>query len=65
MLQTLKAKDVAPLWLGLGGGAQRLRASSSSTEPLMSELWQPHVAGENLAAALSRRARTTWNSPPS
>jgi raffinose/stachyose/melibiose transport system substrate-binding protein len=58
VLQTFKSKGLVPLWLGLGGGATGY-AQQFMTEPLMSELWQPHVAGQNLAAAL-QNGSTTW-----
>jgi ABC-type glycerol-3-phosphate transport system substrate-binding protein len=59
-LKTLK-KHMTPLWVGLGGGAPGY-AQEFLTEPLMSELWAPHVAGGNLTSALENNT-TKWTSP--
>ncbi|HEY1639420.1 MAG TPA: extracellular solute-binding protein [Streptosporangiaceae bacterium] len=61
VLQLFKSKGLVPLWLGLGGGASGY-AQQFMTEPLMSELWQPKVAGKNLALAL-QNGSTTWTDP--
>lgn len=59
LLKTLSADHVTPLWLGVGGGAS-IYVQDFLTMPLMEELWQPHVAGNNIATDLQTGA-TTWN----
>ena len=51
LLKTLSGDHVTPLWLGVGGGAS-IYVQDFLTMPLMEELWQPHVAGNNIATAV-------------
>lgn len=60
VLKTLKSHGVQPLWLGVGGGAAGY-VQQFITQALMQELWQPNVAGKNLATAL-QDGSTTWDS---
>lgn len=57
----LTAHHLTPLWMGLGGGVS-IFARQFLTEPLMAELWQPHVAGDNLGRALDE-GTASWDSP--
>ncbi|HEY5266227.1 MAG TPA: extracellular solute-binding protein [Acidimicrobiales bacterium] len=61
ILKTLKKNKVTPIWLGLGGGAPGY-AQEFLTEPLMQDLWAPHVANGNLTAALDSNT-VKWTSP--
>lgn len=61
VLSTLKAHGVTPLWFGVGSGAA-FYIQQFVTEELMAELWQPHVAGHNLATDLQTGA-VKWNDP--
>lgn len=60
LLKTLKSHGVTPLFDGLQDvGPAYL---GFLYEPLMQEIWRPHVPGENLNAALST-GKTPWTSP--
>jgi len=59
--KTLSANHVTPIWIGLGGGVS-IFAKQFLTEPLMAELWLPHVAGHNLGLALDQGTQS-WTSP--
>ncbi len=62
VLSTLKAKGVTPLWLGAGGGAP-FYTTDFITQPLMSAVWQPHVAGQNLTTDL-QTGSAEWTDAP-
>ena len=61
VLKTLSADHVTPLWLGVGGGAS-IYVPDFLTEPLMAELWLPHVAGNNIFTATQTGA-AKFNNP--
>ena len=61
LLNKLKADHVTPLWLGAGGGAP-FYVTDFITQPLMSALWLPRVAGHNLTTAL-QTGSAKWTDP--
>lgn len=60
LLKTLKADHVTPLWLGAGSVPPYVQVFL--TQPLMSEVWQPHVAGKNLTTDI-QNGSAKWTSP--
>lgn len=60
LLKTLKADHVTPLWLGAGSVPPYVQVFL--TQPLMEEIWQPHVPGKNLTTDLQTGA-AKWTSP--
>ncbi|HTW10860.1 MAG TPA: extracellular solute-binding protein [Acidimicrobiales bacterium] len=60
LLKKEQADHLVPLWLGIGSGAA-IYLTRFLLEPLMYELWQPHVSGQ-LAGALEK-GTVKWDNP--